>query len=295
MDAGEAPPDQTAITNKGNALGVPTNFANDRSFSRFTGKLGVEFKASDTLFSYLTFSQGYKAGSFDPFVSAELIAQGLEEETVDSLELGVKAELLDRSLRLNNALFITRYKDLAIGTITPTGIILKNAGESEVKGLESELTWIATDRFRLFGSLSLMDSKWKSLSAQALGTGVRLSDAPPFTYDFQGTISAVYEVPFGPGSLTLTATGRHIDEYFQQVAHQNNPLDRVDARDFLDASVAYRSGDGQHKFVLAGRNLSDEQGQYSALNFSTFLFNNTALWLPGEPRTWELTYTYSLK
>ncbi len=280
---------------KGNAFFAPANFASDRSFSRFSGKLGLEFKATEDLFGYLTFGQGYKAGTYDPFAGAETIATGLDEETVDSLEVGLKAELLDRSLRLNTALFIVRYKDLAIGTITPSGINLQNAGESEVKGLESELTWIATDRFRVYGSLAVLDSQWRSLAASALGTGVKLSDAPPFAYDWQGSISAVYEIPLASGTLALTGTARHIDDYYQQVAHLNNPLDRVNARDFVDASVGWTSGDGQHHLVLSGKNLSDEQGQYSTLNFSTFLFNNTAAWLPGEPRTWELNYTYSLK
>ncbi len=287
--------DKTFSGRKANAAGVPADFGKDRSFSRFSGKLGLEFKASDDVFTYLSLSQGYKAGTYDPFAPADTIANGIDEETVDSLELGVKSELFGRSLRLNSALFLTRYQDLAIGTITAAGIDLKNAGESEVKGLETELTWIATDRFRVFGSLALMDSKWRSLAPEALLTGVKLSDAPPFTYDLQASLSAAYEIPLASGSLSLTATGRHVDAYYQQVAHLNNPLDRVDARDWVDASVGFQSRNGQHRLVLGGRNLSNEQGQFSALNFSTFLFNNTAAWLPGEPRSWELTYTYSYK
>ena len=280
---------------KGGATGAPVNFDKSRSFSRFSGKVGVEFKASDTLFSYLTFSQGYKAGTYDPFANGNIIADGLDPETVDSLEVGLKAELLDRSLRLNNALFLVRYKDLAIGTITSTGLNLQNAGESEIKGLESELTWVATDRLRVYASAALLDSKWKTLAASALATGVKLSDAPPFAFDFQGSVSAAYEFPISSGSITLVATGRHIDKYYQQVAHLNNPLDRVNARDFVDASITFVSSDGQHKLALNGKNLASEQGQYSTLNFSTFLFNNTAAWLTGEPRTWELNYTYSFK
>jgi iron complex outermembrane receptor protein len=288
--------DQKKFTGrKANALSVPTNFASDRSFNRFSGKLGVEFSVNSDLFTYLTFSQGYKAGTYDPFASAEIIAQGINEETVDSLEFGLKAELLDRTLRLNSALFMTRYKDLAIGTITPTGILTRNAGESEVKGLETELTWLATDHFRVFGNLTLLDAKWRSLAPEALLTGVKLTDAPPFTYDMQASIGAAYEVPLSTGSLRFSATGRHIDSYYQQVAHLNNPLDRVNARDWVDTSAAFETSDGRHRVVLNIKNVTDEQGSFSALNFSTFLFNNTAAWLPGEPRTWELNYTYSLK
>lgn len=287
--------DKTLSGREAASSGAPANFGKSRSFSRFSGKLGAEFKVNSDLFTYLTFSQGYKAGTYDPFAPADTIATGLNPETVDSFELGMKAELLDRTLRLNNALFLVRYQDLAIGTITPAGIVLKNAGETEVKGLETELTWLATDHFRIFGSTSFMDSKWRNLAPSALATGVKASDAPPFTYDFQGSISAALDIPVSAGSLTLVATARHIDAYYQQVAHQNNPLDRVNARDFVDASATFRSTDGRHKMALTGKNLSNEQGSFSALNFSTFLFNNTAAWYPGEPRTWELNYTYSFK
>ena len=206
----------------------------------------------------------------------------------------MKAEFLQRTLRLNSALFLARYKDLAIGTITSTGIALSNAGESQVKGLETELTWLASDRFRVFGSLALLDGEWRSLAAAALGTGVKLSDAPPFSYDLQASLGATFEVPLSAGALNFTVTRRHIDEYYQQVAHLNNPLDRVDARSWVDASVAFESTDRRNRVVLSGKNLSDEQGQFSTLNFSTFLFDNTAAWLPGEPRTWELSYTRTL-
>ncbi|MEZ5459301.1 MAG: TonB-dependent receptor [Steroidobacteraceae bacterium] len=288
--------DQKEFTgNKANGLGVPADFASDRSFNQFTGKLGVEYRISDDTFSYLTFSQGYKAGTYDPFANADIIARGLDEELVDSLELGLKTELFNRTLRLNSALFVTRYKDLVIGTITGTGIENRNAGETEVKGLESELTWAATDRFRVYGSVAVLDAKWRRLAPEALLTGVLLSDAPPFTYDFQGSLGVTYDIPLAAGTLRFGASGRYVGEYYQQVAHRNNPLDRVESRSWLDASVSFESTDGQHRVVLNGRNLGDEQGQFSTLNFSTFLFNNTAAWLPGEPRSWELTYTYSLR
>lgn len=280
---------------KANALGAPANFSSDRSFNRFTVKVGGEFTISDDLFAYLTFSQGYKAGAYDPFANASLIARGLDEELVDSLELGLKAELLDRTLRLNSALYFTRYKDLVIGTITANGLENQNAGESEVKGLETELTWLATDRFRVYGSLALMDAEWRSLAPAALITGVSLDDAPPFTFDLQASLGATFDVPLAAGNLQFGVSGRYIDDYYQQVAHRNNPLDLVEARSWVDASVRFETKDGQHRVALNGKNLTDEQSQFSTLNFSTFLFNNTAAWLPGEPRTWELTYTYNFK
>ncbi len=280
---------------KANAAFAPTAFGLERSFSKFTAKLGVEFEVSNDLFTYATWSQGYKAGTYDPFAPAETIAQGLDAETADSFEVGVKLEALNKTLRLNSALFLVRYQDLAIGTITPAGIAQRNAGESEVKGLETELTWVATDRFTMYGTVALLDGEWRSLAPDALLTGVSLDDVPPFNFDVQATVGATYAVPLQAGTLTFGASARYIDDYYQQVAHLNNPLDRVESRSWVDANVAFESSDGRHRLVLNGKNLTDEQNRYSTLNFSTFLFNNTAAWLPGEPRLWELLYTYSIQ
>ncbi len=283
--------DQEFSGNKANGAGVPTDFANSRGFDRFTGKLGLDFDISENLFSYLTFSQGYKAGAFDPFANADRIADGLKEELVDSLELGLKAEY--RTLRLNTAVYVTRYDDLVVGTITDTGIVNANAGATEVIGLESELTWLATDRLRLFGGISLVDAKWRSLTPEALLTGVSLDDVPLYTFPVKANFGAALDVPLSAGMLQFAASARYIDAYYVQVAHQGNPLDRVDARSWVDASVTYFSTDARHKVSLKGKNLSNEQGHYGALNFSTFLFNNTASWLPGEPRTWEISYAFT--
>ncbi|MFO1425663.1 MAG: hypothetical protein U1F11_01545 [Steroidobacteraceae bacterium] len=117
-----------------------------------------------------------------------------------------------------------------------------------------------------------MDGKWKSLAATALLTGVKLGERPPFTFKTQGSLGATFEMPVAPGKLSFTVTGRHMDHYFQQVAHLFDALDRVDARNWVDAGATFESKDGAHKLALNVKNVTDEQGQYSALN-STFLFN----------------------
>jgi iron complex outermembrane receptor protein len=279
--------------NKANSAGVPTDFANIRSYDRFTGKAGLEFDISGDVFSYLTFSQGYKAGAFDPFADADTIAEGQDEELANSLELGLKLVLLDRTLRLNTAFFVTRYDDLVIGAITNQRVVNTNAGATEVKGLETELTWLPIERLRIFGSLSLMDSKWRSLLPGALLTGVSLDDVPPYTFPVKASFGAALDVPLSAGMLQIAASTRYTDEFFVQVAHQGNPLDRVDARSWVDASVTYFSANARHRVSLTGKNLANEQGHYTALNFSTFLFNNTASWSPGEPRSWEISYAFA--
>ena len=76
--------------------------------------------------------------------------QGYKAENVDTYELGVKSEWLDRSLLLNAAVFCNDYTDQQVGIqrIDPSGQTLSaitNAGVVEIKGFELEATWRATE------------------------------------------------------------------------------------------------------------------------------------------------------
>src|ERR1700676_3579584 len=60
-------------------------------------------------------------------------------------EVGAKSELLDRHLRLNAAVFYTKYDDLQVSVIQPSttaGIqtITDNAGKADYRGGELEIT-----------------------------------------------------------------------------------------------------------------------------------------------------------
>ncbi|MCC7198557.1 MAG: TonB-dependent receptor [Gammaproteobacteria bacterium] len=281
--------------NKANGAGAPTDFASHDSFSRFTGKAGVEFKVSDTIFTYATFSQGFKSGTYDYYSAAPGIAQPLDPELVDSFEVGAKLELLDRRMRLNLALFDTKYTDLVVGTIEPNvGLINTNAGTERVTGLEAELTWRASDILTIYASGALLDPRWTELSAGALSTGVKMSDAPPLSYEKQGSAGFSVSTPVGGNvRMDFNASVNYIGEQYQNVAHLNSPTVLDPARTTADTSLQFSSG--QHSLTLAVKNLTDNTDQVVASDFSTFLYNNTTAWTPAEPRTWELRYRYDLK
>jgi iron complex outermembrane receptor protein len=280
--------------NKANAAGVPTDFASSDSFGKFTGKLGLEYKVNQQVFTYFTFSQGFKSGTYDFFASAPGIATPLEPEVVDSYELGLKSELFDRTLRLNVALFDTTYEDLVVGTIVPeVGLISRNAGTERVTGLEAELTWRANDHLTVFGSLAALDPRWTELSPEARATGVELDDIPPLAYERQGSLGATWAQPVGKANIAINANVAYLGEHYQQVAHLNRESMRIPSRTTVDASInlAY----GPHTVTLGGRNLGDNTDRIIASDFSTFLFNNTAAWTPAEALTWELTYRFDIR
>ena len=89
---------------------------------------------------------------------------------------------------------------------------LENAGASRIRGLETELTWQATDALRLEATASFLDAKFNQLrladtTSSVLGAqidlaGNQLISAPRFST----TLNADYERPIVNGMLRINVS-----------------------------------------------------------------------------------------
>src|SRR5690606_4359191 len=112
----------------------------------------------------------------------------------------LKSEWLDRRLRLNGALFHTRYKDKQEEVNTPTtlppftGTSFTNASSAQIQGLELELTVLPLDGLTVSASLGYLDAEYKDFMANITGASVtdnsslELRRAPEIT----GNVGADY-------------------------------------------------------------------------------------------------------
>ena len=84
------------------------------SFSKFTPKVGLDWRPNSDTMLYASWSRGYRSGGFSPRAATALTATTpFQPETVTAWEIGTKLSLLDRKLQLNFAGFISDYKDSA--------------------------------------------------------------------------------------------------------------------------------------------------------------------------------------
>lgn len=168
-----------------------------KKYNNFSPNFNVSYKASDDVLIYATASRGFKSGGFnDALGSATGI--GFEPEKVDSAEVGVKSELLDRRLRLNLAAFYLKWKNILISVDDPATKIfdptLRNAGKARSYGLEAEATFKASERLSMNASIALLDARFTGPLATRQADGFtldRLPDAPKFT----ASGSFTYKVP----------------------------------------------------------------------------------------------------
>lgn len=267
-----------------------------KSFDEFTYKAGLDFKPSDDALVYASISTGFKGGGFNGRAGTlQSALEPYDPETVTSYELGGKLDFLDRRLRINAAIFYADYKDLQadinLAIVDPlTGgssqqTIVRNAAQARAKGLELEVTALPVDDLMLRGSLGLLDTGYKSFTANLTGRPDDVRDYSDRRFrrapKYQFSVGADYTVHL-PADKRLVA---HLDYSWtssQDMTLDNDPWLRQRSVGSLDGSLTLHGADDRWRVALYGRNLTNER-------YIGYGFRAGDLWQfgsPSEPRTY---------
>jgi outer membrane receptor protein involved in Fe transport len=137
-------------------------------------KAGMDWKPSDNVLAYASFSEGYRGAAFNgQAFNNPAEANFASPEKLYSYEVGVKSELWNRRLTLNAAFFHYDYRNqqfldaFALPGGAGSGFHTINAPKSRVDGAEFEVRARATEDLELNGSLGLMHSKYVDLTLHA--------------------------------------------------------------------------------------------------------------------------------
>lgn len=241
---------------------------------------------------YFRAASGYRPGGPNPPAidqNGQLIPgapTSFQPDKLWSYEVGYKADLLDRRLFIEAALFDIRWDDLqqpiAIGATTLTG----NAGEAESKGLELALRYKLDDNLSLDGSLAWTDAKLTE-DAPALGmSGARL----PNTARVSANLGARYEFQVGGHPAWAGFGLRHVGK-------RNAGFDSPETSVPNFRMSSYTLADLQAGVDLRGwqlgafvRNLADKRALSSADTALT-AFGGPLRATPVQPRTVGLNLT----
>jgi iron complex outermembrane recepter protein len=281
------------------------------TFSKFTPKVGIDYRPNDDSMIYASWSRGYRSGGFSPRAATALTANvAYQPEVVDSYEVGTKLDLLDRRLQVNVAGFNSKYNDLQQNTTIPGGptgnqTITSNAGSATIKGIEADFTARPADGLRLTGSVGYLKSNFKGfIVGNTLAGVIRNFDYSKnnmiYSPKVTASLGADYTIPTSFGSVIANVGYRIISPYDQQISlgaltvpasptgtvivNGNDPRVRSDRQGLLDASIAtkFDLGGAKAKLTLYGRNLADDRG-------TTAAFTVAGLWSfasAREPRSY---------
>ncbi len=242
------------------------------SENEVSGRIGPQFDIAKDAMVYATYSRGYKGPAYNVFFNMGPTADfALAPETSDSYEIGLKSELLNRTLRVNVAAFSTEYDgyqanvpDLLNGTIITRTI---NAGTVKTKGVEIDLTARITPNFTINAGLANIIARVKRFNCPpGAAASCDINGKPlPFSPDWKASLRLKYTQPLG-GNLTIDYG---IDASWQsrvQFDLQQQPDSFQKEYGIINARVALQSTAGWSVAVI-GRNLADT-------SYSTLVQNN---------------------
>ncbi|MEO1659159.1 MAG: TonB-dependent receptor [Pseudomonadota bacterium] len=276
-----------------------TNFENlERTDDKFTPRVSLSWKPADNFTTYASYSEGFKAGGFDPRAQANadplgLTQEGFGPETVKSYEIGAKGSFINGRLTYAVAAFLADYRDQQISVqqgadLDDDGVndtfvsSVFNAGESEYKGVEVETALELTDSLTLTGVMGWIDAEIEEI----ISAGENIADqfVTQNTPELTGRVGIIWEVPrpILGGNLTFNGSAEYRDGYnltslaLPGFAPGTNPsfpeggppLD-PDAYTLLNLSAIWTSEDDHWRVGLYGRNLTDEEYEVAAYNFAS--------------------------
>jgi outer membrane receptor protein involved in Fe transport len=265
------------------------------------GDISLNHQLSAGARLYLLLSRGYKAGGFNPSLARALgpgdalgpQAITYDPETLLNSEAGVKGLLLDGDLSIDVAVFYMDRSDMQVRssaqfTDNPNDFVFitSNAG-GHSWGLEASVAWQATDRWRLHGSLGLLESKIdeyaleREADIEGALIGRAFAHAPPYTLN----LGASYATPGGwVARLDYNAMGSFYFDYSHDEKSGSRQL------------VNFKVGKQWDHWAVHGwvRNLFGEEFLTRGFSFGLEppLFARTRYTKLGDPRHYGVTISY---
>lgn len=266
-------------------VGIST--VGESSNTNASPEITLTYKPQPDLMVYAAYKTGYKAGGFGtPYLYQDTPAGvpptgadlAFQPERVRGEEIGFKAELADRRLRIESDIYNYRYSDLQLSVFNPTtfSYAVKNAATAVTRGAELSLDWQILHGMRAFSNIAYNIGKYLNYpSAQCYvaqtvaqgcvqatinGTSAQVQNfdgrpllrAPKWNLQagvsFETNVSASWA--FAMNSDISYTTGYYTDSTQDPLAYQGG-FARV------NAGIRLYSADDRYEIAVIGRNLAN--------------------------------------
>ncbi len=259
-------------------IGAVTGGANNAIFSYTPGtiqasdswtstdpRVAIDYKLAEDMLLYASYAKGFKSGGFNrqPTTPGGTDILAFDPEENDAYEIGLKAEMLDRRLRLNVALYNYDYSDYQLETNDNASILIQNVADLETAGWELDATWLVTDTFDLRFTYAYLDAEFQEgVIVDADGNLLDLSGnkalrAPENTYSIAATWNVTEQID-------ARVDYAYVDDMF--FTADNSPDLQAEDYSLIGARVDYNSPSGWG-VSLIGENLADEEYANAMINF----------------------------
>jgi len=252
--------------------------------NNISGKVELDWKPSDDLLVYASFSRGKKSAGFNTgfmdetyiFASNTVNTIPFGQETLDAYEIGFKSTVMDDKVRLNGAAFYYDYKHFQTFRFELLNAIIFNTN-ARVYGGELELQASPWEGWDFMLGLSLLDAIAKDIPAAASGVphNRNMVAAPDVT--FNGL--ARYEWPIFGGTGAIQFKFHYQDKTYYDVQNYDNA--KENGYVIGDIRAQWTSPDEHWQVAAFANNVWDEEYITYTFDFAIFGFNQVAY---GKPR-----------
>ncbi len=246
-----------------------------RSETKFSPDVKLTYDMSDEAMVYASWVKGSKSGGFDFRANNRGREATMEEafefedEDATNYEVGGKLILAEGAAEVNFAAFFTKFSNLQVSVFDGSlGFNVGNAAKAEVKGLEVDGRWQATEGLTFHGSLAYTDFEFKDfVNGQCFfgqapnGPSAANGDCDysgltqQLVSEFQGTFGFNHFYDISDG-LTVNTSANMFYTSSYHASPQLDPKLIQPAYATISARISLASDDGWELAVL-GENLTD--------------------------------------
>ncbi len=268
------------------------NIRNSKTFNADTYRAVFDYHWAPHLMTYVSYATGFVSGGFSETCGSVTSCAPYKSEENTNVEFGVKSDMLDEKLRLNLAIFQTKYKNLQRDTVVTikdaAGNTFQetqsvNEGKSTAKGVELEASYIPMAKLRFDAFVGFLDHKYDSYNPSADPGPLGLTGAArPFDFSAlavtfsprwtAGATATFIQNLQSAASLTYSLNMHYMSEFetnpfpanAQGADSAGNPIvipkanTQGEARTLLNANITWKSSSDKLELTLYGKNLTDQ-------------------------------------
>lgn len=259
-----------------NPIATLANFSGSHTTNNASPKVSLNWAASDHINLYASYSEGFHSGGYN--IRANCVAipsscRPIQDEKVQSYELGSKMTFFDDRLMANTAVFHNVYSNIQLSVFTsytlPNGSQgffgdFTNAGKGHIDGLEEEFAWKPSENWTFSGNVAYLHTKY----TQFLSGGVNIADTQRFTNapKWSGGLSLENTYPLANGG---SITGRINYTYQTSVYPETtlSPLILQPSYGLWNAGIIWQVND-PWTLSLQGSNLANKAYRTTGYNIA---------------------------
>ncbi|WP_162256390.1 TonB-dependent receptor [Sphingomonas sp. Root710] len=273
----------------------PCDFSNNPLINKkldwhsLSPKLGLNYKANSDVLLYASFGKSTRSGGFNVRISNPADPGIFDQETMTAYEVGMKADLIGRTLRANIAAFTNDYKNLQRTTSFYVGAlgtqIIDNSADARLQGIEVDLTASPTPGLEFIAGVGYLDAHYTKVTGDLNADKVvdkkdralKLVRAPNWTF----SVGGIYNMEFDSGAALKTQV--FFAHRAKSAALDDNSVFFPDYND-LRGNISFTLPNKATSISVYGRNLTNEAHNTSGT--AKIPFPSGGIRAIGEGRSW---------